>query len=171
MSDTTTDYNPVKYVRNADQTSSNGAIAFNDDSRPDLPIGGIGLVTAEERDRLGFWGFVLEDDDVENVPADVMRAVYGDDEEDLDKLTKPQLQDRLDQLGVSYSQSTSKPDLIDLVKSAGTSDAEGAESLPATVPVGGTGGASAPTGQSGTVGGTPGGGTAAAGTATTGAGA
>lgn len=71
----------VKYVRNADDSVATGALTFHDDTdRPDLVIGGEGLVTPAELDRATALGVVLElvDDGLDASSADDIRQLADD---------------------------------------------------------------------------------------------
>lgn len=149
----------VKYVRNADPNSGT-ALINNLKDRPDIPIGGEGELTTDEINVLQNAGLVLE--------------VVGDD---LDDLSRPDLDDRLTAAGLEPKDYKNKEEAVAALRSTGASGAPDVDELPPAATPGAGGpavtGGGAPAGPGGAASGTAAGGGPATppGATTTGGGA
>lgn len=155
--ETKVEYIDVKYAGNSDPNNATAAITFlGDPDRADIPVGSVGQLTAEEVGRLSGMGYRFE-------PV-----------EDLSKLSRPELDERLSSRGLDPKDYSNKEDAETALREAlGQPDPSAlAEELPpaATTGVGGavpptTSGAGSAAGPGGAGGsGDQGGGPAASGT-------
>lgn len=156
----TTEYIPVKYVRNVDERGT-GAIEFHDDDRDPLGIGDSGAVTEQELVTLQGAGLVLEVLDGSEGKEALQAAKTPEPEEDLYDTPNERLREIAADEGVDLSGKTRNKDIADAIVE--NRQQEGVESLPATATAtgGGTpaigGGAAGPGGAAATPGASGGG--------------
>lgn len=126
MSDDTT---LVRYVRNADERAT-GAIAFPDDDRDDLAIGGVGYMTTAEISRAAAYGVLVEP--ISEADARELGWEPPSQEKPLEELSKAELEEIAAAEGIDLSGARSNADKAARIQEARAGQSEGEGSLPAT---------------------------------------
>lgn len=122
----------VHYVGNSEGSNATGALAFHEDDRPDLPVGGAGYVTNDEIQVAVAHGIVLEPIDVAHANKHGIHIHEATKQPELKDQSKEDLEKLAEQEGVDTSGLRSKKDLADAIE---TKRAE-PPSLPAGATVG-----------------------------------
>lgn len=133
----TADHTLVRYLRNADDTTSTAAITFPDDRDP-LRIGKAGYMTSAEIGRAESLGIVLEVVDESDLPPGV-DAPSDPDSDDPNSVSadlgERRLEEIAEQEGVDLTGKRSNRAKADAILAARSEQPEGEDSLPATAVV------------------------------------